>query len=210
MTEQRIDISKYAKGRRLKCIDASGTSGALKAGNTYTCREFRTGFVSLIECSPFAEWQVCRFVPVEDTAPPCLCTPNDSKGTNQRCPEHGRRCANPDCGKLSAGFEEWTRTVGGTMRHYCNQVCMASHRGRNDDPRLLADPYKEARADGDEVVRLATDAHPDSVAARARNVAALAAEMREPLAARRAKLNAKFGPRPEDDWGCFSGPGDES
>ena len=51
---------------------------------------------------------------------------------------------------------------------------------------------------------------PSQKAARLRNVATLRAEMSEPLSARRARLEAKFGPTPASDWSVFSTSGWES
>ncbi len=47
-------------------------------------------------------------------------------------------------------------------------------------------------------------------AARLRNVAALRRELDIPAATRRARLEAKFGGRSQDDWSVFSNPGGES
>ena len=65
-----------------------------------------------------------------------LCYPAE----HPRCPEHGRRCANPDCDRLCAGFDEWQwrDSESEPMRHYCDKACFAQHRRAP----LELDPYK--------------------------------------------------------------------
>ncbi len=66
-----IDLSKYAKGRRLKCIRGSGSQ--LTEGREYESRGTHEegAYVELINDDGIVQdgWDKSRFVPVEDEAP---------------------------------------------------------------------------------------------------------------------------------------------
>lgn len=125
----------------------------------------------------------------------CSCHPE----TDSRCPEHGRRCANPDCDELCAGPSEWTHiTASGKRYYYCDQGCLGTHQRepviRGIDPAAdvkeacerfnianRSDPYAEHRAklEGmtDGQIQSVMGIRSEAQAARLRNVAALRAEL---------------------------------
>lgn len=140
-----IDLSKYAKGRRLKCVDASAITG-LTLGRVYEATtDGGRNFVSLTNDNGNSVTLVTdRFVPVEDEAPVCLCGPMHDNGRNRSCPDHGVRCNRADCDKLCDGVDAWQH-YNGQRRDYCSKVChdLAHPEFAKPVPPVAASPKPE-------------------------------------------------------------------
>lgn len=124
-----------------------------------------------------------EMLPTIDNGIVCTCDAHFASygEVDRRCPEHGRRCANPDCDELCAGINELThRTLNGDERHFCSHDCWASMSPdvRGIDPAADAPESFKAKAHrfNDEQIAALMMAQPGNVAARQRNVAALARE----------------------------------
>lgn len=226
MSEQ----NPFKIGDRVKV--APGCEGlSLHRDNVYTVMALTEHFGApavLVNGEPHS-FRASRFVlaePVKAEAIDCICGPGHNEGRDQRCPEHGRRCAFVDCDKLCAGVHEWQwrDCASETMRRYCNKVCFDRSR-RGHFPAVEqspADPYAAHREhlekltgcdEGDiiepdlEICSRMVEL-PANQAARARMVAALTAELSTPTSKRRAALGIRYDSRPGiDDFGGFSGPG---
>ena len=205
-----IDLSKYAKGRKLLCTTTDNSQ--LTAGRVYVSRGLKENEVLVLNDSD-TEWALwlSRFVPVEDEASEFKAgdrvriTKRPSATWNARM-AIGREftiSAIRPTSKSEGGVGAYDESTYDYIPLDCLELA--------DAPPVAASPKVDKPREWDQSKYNGLDVPTyQQLSTLDKRIAVARAALGRPLSARKQALEKRFGPTPESDWSVFSTSGWES